>query len=146
MKKTLTQQLADKNIEIELLTKEVETVKLDRDTLKVQLSEVFTKKDTEMKNVLIMIGRQFGLDPYKMKRTQYGMNAQEPKTVPELAGEIAGMMGQLLEDKRVTDARSEEREKEISWLRGTFHLVLGIEEKVEITGDTKHELEKPTKL
>jgi site-specific DNA-methyltransferase (adenine-specific)/adenine-specific DNA-methyltransferase len=112
----------------------------------VQLSEVFTKKDTEMKNVLIMLGRQFGLDPYKRKHTAFGLDTQETKTVPELAGEIAGMMGQLLEDKRVADARSEEREKEISWLRGTFHLVLGIEEKVEIIGDTKHELEEPTKL
>lgn len=140
MKKTLRQQLTEALAELEL-------TKSERDDYKTQLSTILQQKDKEMKNILVMLGRQFGLSVNKHVPTSFGMSKEEPKTVPEIAGEVAGIMGQLLEDKRVADARSEEREKEVSWLRGTFHLVLGIEEKVEISGgETKYELEKPTKL
>lgn len=101
---------------------------------KAEVDKVYTLKNKEMRQLLITIGTPFGLIGKKMARSQFHYQEEKDKEVPELAGELAGMMGQLLEEKRIAEARYEEKNKEVSWLRGIVEGVIpGKKKKVEQT-------------
>lgn len=97
------------------------TVKDQIDALKgkdKEYDDLAKRKNKEFADILATIGRPFGLDPSKQIQSMFGGRETVSKTINELAGELAGMMGQLLEDRRVADARYQEKENEVRWLRG----------------------------
>ena len=99
---------------------------------KAEVDKVYELKNKEMRQLLITIGTPFGLVGKRMSQSGFGYREEKDKQVPELAGELAGMMGQLLEDKRIAEARYEEKNKEVSWLRGIVQEVIpGKKKKVD---------------
>lgn len=100
------------------------------------IDALYATKDKEMRSLLITIGTPFGLQSKKTVRGQFSYQEEKDKTVPELAGELAGMMGQLLEEKRIAEARYEEKTKELGWLRGIVERVIpGKVKKVDKIGE-----------
>lgn len=123
-KLNLTQQLEESN---RLLAIANNTVKQQIDMLKEkdrEIDEVYKLKSKEMLDILYMIGRPFGLQKDKMVKAMFGGMEPKSKEVPELAGELAGQMGQLLEEKRIADARYQEKENEVRWLRWIVESVI----------------------